>query len=191
MSKNFKIAHKKQPRMVESSLKTKRFSDPYAEGGEVEDSPLDILRNMNPEGAAQAEEKIKEKQRQDASVASEGMYAEGGSVKEEKDLESAASAVASIMARRRMARGGEILSEDDTESSDSGEAELSRNAEESQNQEDQLSFDALRKENYSESDALEDLTYPAANLEGDDIDADEHDMVSSIRKKIKRSPISR
>jgi hypothetical protein len=95
------------------------------------------------------------------------------------------------MTKRRYARGGEILSEDSMESDDSDEADMARNAEEDQNLEDQASFNALEKENYSESEGLEELTYDTSKSIGSDIDADEHDMVSSIRRKIKRSPTSR
>jgi hypothetical protein len=129
---------------------------------------------------------------QDEQLSKEGMYAEGGEVEDERELEDAASAVASIMARRRLARGGEILSEDDIESDpDADQVDLADNAEESQNQADQLSYDALRKEIYDESSALEDLTYNTDRSVGREIDSDDHDMVSSIRKKIKRSPASR
>lgn len=108
------------------------------------------------------------------------MLAEGGLLDEESEIEHAASIAAAIMAKRkRMAEGGMV--------------DLAQNAEEEPNNEDQMSFEALKKENYSESDGLDQLDQPEdSNLHGDDIDSDKHDMVSAIRKKMKmRSPISR
>lgn len=190
MSKKLKISKKEKPRMVESSLKIKQ--DPYADGGE-------IAKLVGPGAISAAEleaarkKAAKDKEEAAASMQSHlsdeepEMMAGGGEVAE-KELEDAASAVASIMAKRRMARGGEILSQDDIESDpDADQADLAGNAEESQNQADQLGFNALRKENYSESDALDQIDHPEdSNLHDVDIDSDEHDMVSSIRKKIKR-----
>jgi len=93
------------------------------------------------------------------------MLADGGMIDEESEIEHAASIAAAIMAKRRKmyAKGGEInedggpiLSEGATDSDDSDMSDLDRNAQEDQNHEDQLSFDALRKENYSEPSALEE-----------------------------------
>jgi hypothetical protein len=143
-------------------------------------------------------------------------YAEGGGVQPEPEEEEEHhdSIAAAIMARRdRMmkdedgmsgssdedaamnyARGGEIteerghiLSEGATDSDDSDTADLRRNAEEDQNHEDQLSFHALEKENYSESEGLDDLTYDPKYPEDSEEDSrsDAHDMVDSIRRKMK------
>ena len=117
----------------------------------------------------------------------------------EEEIEHAASIAAAIMAKRRqMARGGEILSEDSMESTDDDQADLSRNAEEDANMEDKASFDALRKENYSESDGLDALDQPHdSNLTGDSEEEDsendrDRSIVSAIRKKMKsRSPMTR
>lgn len=70
---------------------------------------------------------------------------------------------------------------------DGGQVDLSRNADEDFNNEDQMSFDALRKENYSETPGLDQLDQPEdSNLKGHDLsDEDEHDMVSSIIRKIR------
>jgi hypothetical protein len=85
---------------------------------------------------------------------------------------------------------GGILSHDSIYSDDSDQADLSRNADEDANEEDQLSFNALRKENYSETEGLDDLGDQPhdSNLKGDDkedSEHDKHDMVESIRKKMK------
>jgi hypothetical protein len=97
--------------------------------------------------------------------------------------------------RRMYARGGAILSEDSMAThEDDDQADLSRNADEDANMEDKASFDALRKENYSESAGLRQLDSPEdSNEHGDDLeDEDSHDMVSQIRRKyMKKSPISR
>lgn len=93
-------------------------------------------------------------------------YADGGEIHPKSVAE------ACMMKRKRMAKGGEV--------------DLSENAEEHKNMEDDLSFEALKKENYSESDGLDELDSPKdSNEHGHDIDSDKHDMISSIRKKIK------
>lgn len=95
--------------------------------------------------------------------------AHGGPVSETPEHDDMASA---IMHRRKMAEGGQV--------------DLSRNADEDPNMEDQQSFEALKKENYSESDGLMDLDQPEdSNLHGDDIDSDDHDMVGKIRSRMK------
>lgn len=140
------------------------------------------------------------------------MKADGGSIEhemmeqpeEEAHEERANSIAAAIMAKKaretelhsdsdedrmvKMAKGG-ILSMHATDTTEDEQADLDRNAQEDNNHEDQLSFDALRKENYSESDALSDLTQPTdSNETGDDREdarSDAHDMVESIRRKMK------
>jgi hypothetical protein len=67
---------------------------------------------------------------------------------------------------------------------DGGTVDLERNSEEDLNNEDQMSFRAGMKEQY---DDRQISRQPAnSNLKRDDIDSDEHDMVGSIRKKMKR-----
>lgn len=70
---------------------------------------------------------------------------------------------------------------------DGGEVDLAWNAREDFNNEDQMSFNALRKENYSETPGLDQLDSPRdSNLHGHELpDEDEYDMADSIRKKIK------
>jgi hypothetical protein len=89
--------------------------------------------------------------------------------------------VSRIMNKRKMmAEGGSV---------DDSEADVSRNANEDYNKEDQMSFDALRKENYSETPGLDMLDQPEdSNEHGDKLsDADAHDLVSTIRRKLKLS----
>jgi hypothetical protein len=86
---------------------------------------------------------------------------------------------------KKMAEGG-ILSHDSIYSDDSDQADLSRNADEDANEEDQLSYNALRKENYSESEGLRKLDSPMdSNEHGHEIDEDEHDMVDKIMRKMR------
>lgn len=132
----------------------------------------------------------------------------------EADMEHEDSLVAAIMARNTrprsgadsdsdidhemmMAHGGEINSHDDADdihsassidSTHSSQADLSRNADEDANEEDQLSYNALRKENYSETPGLDALDSPMdSNRHGDEREIgshDSHDMVESIRRKM-------
>lgn len=149
-------------------------------------------------------------------------YAQGGEIDlhhdmdeqpDEADLMKEASLAAAIMAKRRrmaqdsdsdidhemyMAEGGEIHSHPSIYSDDSDQVDLSRNADEDANEEDQLSFNALRRENYSESEGLRQLDQPEdSNLIDDpreDREENIHDrsIVGQIRKKMRvKSPISR
>lgn len=140
-------------------------------------------------------------------------YAEGGSVHHEMDeqpedeaeLEHAASMAAAIMAKmKKFARGGEILEDSpdihshgsmDTHE-DADQVDLSRNADEDANEEDQSSFNALRKENYSESDGLRKMDSPEDSNEHspehEDMDVNDDSIVSQIRRKMRvKSAISR
>lgn len=71
---------------------------------------------------------------------------------------------------------------------DGGEVDLSRNADEDPNEEDQMSFEALKKENYSESEGLDDLDQPEdSNTMGDIKETDsenEHDEIEAIHRRI-------
>lgn len=92
------------------------------------------------------------------------------------DDERAGSIADMIMAKKKkMAEGGEV--------------DLSENADEEPNHEDDLSFEALKKENYSESAGLDELDSPMdSNEHGDKLsDADEHNssMIDKIRSKMK------
>lgn len=131
-------------------------------------------------------------------------FAFGGSIEDEEIMEHEDSIAAAIMAKRErqkqlhsdsdvdrmtmMAEGGYLNGEDSIYSDDSSQADLSRNAEEDKNMEDQSSFDAMRKENYSESDGLRQLDSPMdSNEHGHDLsDEDSHDMVDQIRSQMNR-----
>ena len=93
----------------------------------------------------------------------------------DEDMIKHKSIAAAIMHRKKMADGGMV--------------DLSRNADEDSNYEDDLSFGALKKENYSESEGLDELDSPMdSGMHGDEREKDaedEHDMISSIRGKMK------
>lgn len=125
--------------------------------------------------------------------------AEGGEVKREHELdkdvmheekemhEDRPSSIADAILRKKkqhLAKGGEAAEPIEIEE---GQVDLSENAHEEPNHEDDLSFEALHKENYSESDALDELEQPHdSNLHGRELsDADLHDMVDVIRRKMK------
>lgn len=135
-----------------------------------------------------------------------GRSASGGMDQPEDEAEEmhAASLAAAVMARRKkMARGGEIihdseepLSHGSMDSDDSDMADLSRNAEEDANEEDQASFDALRKENYSDSEGLRHMDSPEDSNEHEpeheEMDIHDRSVVGQIRSKMrKKSAITR
>lgn len=115
----------------------------------------------------------------------------------EEDMEHEDSIAAAIMSKRhKMARGGEILEDAKAPLShgsmdtheDADQVDLSRNADEDANEEDQASFDALRKENYSETPGLDELDSPMDSAQhGDEEEADsenKHDRIDKMRSKM-------
>ncbi len=186
---------------------------PYAKGGDIQphhpgpsksehQKIYDAKRQAQEEAHLRSPEGNAERTRKNAERLKQ--YAEGGEVEEDHHD----SIAAAIMAKRDreksmpcadsesdideqmyMAEGGEINGMDSIDAHPkASQADLSRNAEEDANMEDQSSFDALRKENYSESEGLDALDQPHdSNLEGDsreDEAEDIHDMVSKIRSKM-------
>lgn len=91
----------------------------------------------------------------------------------------------------QFAKGGPIKSHPSIYSDDSSEVDLSRNADEDANEEDQVSFNALRKENYSETDALNKLDQPEdSNEHGDEREMsseNKQDKVDRIMSKMAKS----
>lgn len=208
-SYNEEDADRQGPAVPDMQREHSNHRKPYAKGGSIngevsfESAEEDHDPNMSP---------IRESYMsppEDEYMA--GHFAEGGSIdhemmdqpEEEEDIDHSASVASAIMARRRLARGGEImeeadpiLSHDSIYSDDSSQADLSRNADEDANEEDQLSFNALRKENYDESSALRQADHPMdSNMkspEHDEMDVNDRSVVGSIRRKMKsKSPISR
>lgn len=129
------------------------------------------------------------------------MYAKGGNVNDSASLDNSAASnpvsrldagFGRVIAR---AKGGEILEDSpdihshrSMDSDNSSQVDLTRNADEDANEEDQTSFDALRKENYNTS--FWDTHQPYdSNTRGDDEakdSMDKHDMISSIRSKMNK-----
>lgn len=121
-----------------------------------------------------------------------GHFARGGEVSPEDELEEERhnSIAAAIMAKRdrmhAMIDSG-AMDEDDAVHgyADGGEVDLSINHDEQPNNEDQMSFEALKKENYNSSNL--DKSQPRdSNLIGDDREEEsenKHDMISKIRSK--------
>lgn len=102
------------------------------------------------------------------------MMADGGMLAEEDAEMKHASLAAAIMAKRAKAK---MMAE-------GGEVDLQANSNENLNMEDQLSFDAARKDTYYDLSQLDEQPEDS-NEHSDDIDSDKHDMVSSIRKKMR------
>lgn len=116
-------------------------------------------------------------------------YAAGGEVDGNKK-----SFYSGMMSKKKFASGGEVddlepFEIEGHEKPEDGEADVARNAREDQNHEDDQSFKALRKENYSEQSGLDDLDQPEDSNETGDSrersEEDEHDMIGKIRKGMK------
>jgi len=110
--------------------------------------------------------------------------AEGGEVKTLGDM---------IGYPKAMAEGGEVEEHYDSiadailRKKKSGQADLQENANEHLNLEDDLNFDAARKDTYYDLDQMEEQP-EESNEHGDkleDSDEDDMDMISSIRRKMK------
>lgn len=113
------------------------------------------------------------------------MLAEGGMAEEEEEHHD--SMAASIMAKR--SRHPSQMSDSDIDEmmhlyASGGEVDLSLSHDEEPNNEDQMSFEALKKENYNDSD-LDVEQLMDSNEHSDEISHDRHDMIDSIRRKMK------
>lgn len=99
-------------------------------------------------------------------------FADGGEAEGHYDSVSEA-----IMAKKRKAK---MMAE-------GGMVDLDENAMEEPNNLDDMNYEALKKENYAEEHGLSAMGSPEdSNEHGDELeDADAHDMVDSIRKKMK------
>jgi len=151
----------------------------YADGGEIGRSSDDS--EMQPED--------EEMEEHHDSIAS--------AIMARKDRRAAQMSDSDMDEMMRLYNGGEITSRrnpssikshDSIYSDDSDQADLSRNADEDANEEDQLSFNSLMKENYDESHSLKQADSPMDSAQhGDDEEMDshdKHDMVESIRRKM-------
>lgn len=162
-----------------------------AEGGEVKDE----FKDITPVSTSEMEEdedkdlppnvdRVSEK---DKSIAfgrpnpneDEQNLAKGGTVRDHDDESEGHydSITSAIMAKKRKAK---MMAE-------GGMVDLDENAREGGNTLDELNYEAYKKENYAEENGLSALGQPEdSNEHGHELsDEDEHDMVESIRRKMK------
>lgn len=165
---------------------------PYAKGGSIqykdamesEDMPNDLnpAHDKHSEDDSSMQPEREEEEEHHNSVAAAIM------AKRDRLHKAVDSGAYDEDAAASYAEGGEILSHRSIYSDDSDQADVKRNAEEDANEEDQLSFNALRKENYNESEGLRQMDSPEdSNLKSDDEEMDSHDsndMVKAIRSRM-------
>lgn len=155
--------------------KRKREMIMLAEGGEV-DARSESMSSNSVDDASDQRNKdmlmgMKMRHAQELRAAS-GMPDAGDSDGTEMAMLAEGGMVDAIMKKRKMMASG-------------GEVDLQANADEDLNNEDDLSFDAARKKTYFDDSQMDDQPEDS-NEKGDDLDdADSHDLVGSIRKKMK------
>jgi len=170
-----------------------------AKGGEVEAQNFSDETRADSENARTNREMDMEKESSTdpehinahhAEDDADAVFAEGGRVEEmeESDADNGGdpydkSVVDAIRKRKKMmAEGGEVRDD---------EADVSRNADEDFNFEDQNSFAALRKENYSEIPGLEQLDQPMdSNMtmpSHEEMDVHDRSIVDAIRRKYRKN----
>lgn len=139
-----------------------------------------------------------DEQASDSSLEHDSSIAAAIMAKMKADMEDGMSGSNDMDSAMHYAEGGEILSHGSMDSDDSDQADLSRNADEDANEEDQASYNVLRKENYSESEGLRQLDSPMDSGMHDDPreanEENEHDksISSKIMRRMKtRSPMTR
>jgi hypothetical protein len=154
-------------------MKFKRMLKKMADGGEVEDSMSDPMEDQRQRMDMEEDEKepynqqVDEDSEDSIDAAKKHMYAEGGKV-----MQHPKSIADAIMGRRKakmMADGGEVDIED--------------NGMEIPDEFDDMNEDATLKELYDDNQ-LESQPEDS-NEHGDGIESDLHDMISSIRKKMR------
>lgn len=149
-----------------------------AHGGEVESQNFSNESRSTTENARTSRELDMERE---SSTDPEHINAHHGEDIEDALLMAAGGVVDSIMERKRRAK---MYAE-------GGQVDLSRNADEDANFEDQQSFDAIRKENYSETPGLDALDSPMdSNLHSPEHEEENvHDasIVDAIMRKAKKN----
>jgi hypothetical protein len=192
---------------------------PYADGGSIQfhdsEDNMDDMNDHNPADRREiyademdTQPEDEEADEHESSVAAAVMARmkrmgklESGSEDEDMSLEDEPR----HMRARTYAEGGEILPErrnreikshDSIYADDSDMADMSRNADEDANEEDQVSYNALRKENYNTSyldrDQPEDSNMIDDKEEKDSENQHDNSLVSRIRSKMKkRSPMTK
>ena len=169
----------------------------FAAGGSVEETPENRARRtkqpISATFASEAPDTMK-MTGDDEDESGAHMAAEGGTIDlDEMENEKHSSIAAAIMAKKKDKPGSMSGSPDEEDAerdmyAEGGQVDLSHNADEEPNNEDQMSFQALKKENYSESDGLDELGEQHSNEIGDereDESENKRDMISAIRSKMK------
>lgn len=155
--------------------KEEYMADHFAYGGEAEDDGEPAMPQPKPDNYREPEDEYMSERMTNGEPPARkpdnkrppmdeymaDHFSDGGSVAD------------SIMRKRKMMANG-------------GEVDLSENAEEEPNNEDQMSFEALKKENYSESAGLDELDQPMdSNEHGHELsDEDMHDKAEQMRSKV-------
>lgn len=169
--------------------------EPHSENDRQYDDAMDYDREMelNPAHDKHSADDSEDQPKEEADMDHEDSIA--AAIMSKKDRKAMQHSDSDIDSEMMMALGGEILHDADEplshgsmDSDDSDQADLSRNAEEDANEEDQASFDALRKENYSESEGLRQLDNPKdSGQHGDSEESDsenEHDKIDKMRSRM-------
>lgn len=165
-SSNF---HSKRPNISDLSPEEMNMIHEHrrkmAFGGAVDSAPSTHVSPFEAEEENSLARRMIEAEHEREALANGGLV----SFEESEEYNSPVSIADEIMRKRRMSDGGQV--------------DLEANSEESPNFEDQQSFKANGKEQYDLSQL--DPQPEDSNEHGDDIDSDEHDMVSQIRRKMK------
>lgn len=222
-SRNEMGQNRQGPRVLDMEDEHSTGRKPYAGGGRIGDDEenMDHEMELNPAHGHYSADDSEDQPHDEAiiehaaSIAAAIMAKRDRAAKQHSDSDeddemymASGGSVESGSSDMNYAEGGEINEHDDAadihskhsidSDSHSSQVDLSRNADEDANEEDQLSYNALRKENYSESEGLDLMESPDdSNEHGDSEESDsenKHDnkLVSAIRRKMRmKSPISR
>lgn len=180
----------KQSIAIAYNIARKNKRKAMAEGGEVKDEFKDIEpmsdAEMEKEEDEETMKKVDRVSDKDMSMAygrpnpneEDENLAKGGTVKDSHDEDEHYDSIASaVMAKKRRAK---MMAE-------GGMVDLDENAMEEPNNLDDMNYEALKKENYAEEHGLSAMGSPEdSNEHGHELsDEDMHDMVDSIRRKLK------
>jgi hypothetical protein len=172
--------HDRGPKPSEEEYMGKRSGGAYAKGGKVKNY-------MSPGESEEAAEDGMvtlrgHSHRMNPSLKESHKDGTADYMDKEWDREPSSIADAIMEKRQKLAEGG-FLPEDDIKGDEDRDI-LDGNSEEEPNNEDRYSYNALRKENYQEQSQLHDQP-EESNEHGDEIDSDENDHISEIRRRMK------
>jgi len=116
--------------------------------------------------------------------------AEGGEIgDDEMEMDHHSSITAAIMAKRKQMHdlidSGSLDEDDAAMYAEGGEVDMSSHSNQLEDEYDEDNQDAIKKENYGDQSFLHKSQPADSNEHGDDLDSDKHDMVTSIRNKMK------